>query len=88
MRRGSRRLLGLARPNSRRLLISGAATASGTIAFDVGGGLDMKILPHTSLRGQIRDFNSGGLDLPSLLSTVATGRQNNLFVTGGIAVRF
>jgi hypothetical protein len=32
----------------------------------------------------VRDFNSGGLGL----ETLALGRQNNLFVTFGIAVRF
>jgi opacity protein-like surface antigen len=71
-----------------KTLITGTNTSNGTLAFDIGGGLDMKILPHISLRGEIRDFNSGGLDLPSILSTVATGRQNNLFVTAGISVKF
>lgn len=71
-----------------KTLITGTNTSSGAFAFSVGGGLDMKILPHVSLRGEIRDFNSGGLDLPGLATTVATGRENNLFVTAGIAVRF
>jgi Outer membrane protein beta-barrel domain len=71
-----------------KTLLNGSTLADGNFAFDVGGGLDMKILPHISLRGEIRDFNSGGLDLPSVLSTLATGRQNNLFVTAGVAVRF
>jgi opacity protein-like surface antigen len=71
-----------------KTLITGTNTSNGTLAFDIGGGLDMKILPHISLRGEIRDFNSGGLDLPSILSTLATGRQNNLFVTAGISVKF
>lgn len=71
-----------------KTLIDGTNTSNGTMAFDIGGGLDMKILPHVSLRGEIRDFNSGGLDLPSLLSTVATGRQNNLFITAGVSVKF
>ena len=71
-----------------KTLITGTNTSTGAMAFDIGGGLDMKILPHISLRGEIRDFNSGGLDLPSVLSTLATGRQNNVFITAGIAVRF
>ncbi len=78
--------LGYARFN--KTLLGGGTTSNGTMAFDIGGGLDMKILPHISLRGEIRDFNSGGLDLPSLVTTFATGRQNNIFVTAGIAVRF
>lgn len=71
-----------------KTLMSGGTSTDGAMAFDVAGGLDMKILPHISLRGEIRDFNSGGLNLPSVLSTIATGRQNNLFVTAGVAVRF
>lgn len=71
-----------------KTLLDGSTRVDGNLAFDIGGGLDMKILPHISLRGEIRDFNSGGLDLPSVLSTLATGRQNNLFVTAGVAVRF
>lgn len=71
-----------------KTLLNGSTRVDGNLAFDIGGGLDMKILPHISLRGEIRDFNSGGLDLPSVLSTLATGRQNNLFVTAGVAVRF
>jgi len=74
-----------------KTLITGVNTSNGTMAFDIGGGLDMKILPHTSLRGEIRDFNSGGLDIPgvpSFLSSTVGGRLNNLFVTAGISIKF
>jgi opacity protein-like surface antigen len=74
-----------------KTLISGVNTSNGTMAFDVAGGLDMKILPHTSLRGEIRNFNSGGLDIPgvpSFLSSSVGGRLNNLFVTAGISIKF
>lgn len=74
-----------------KTLITGVNSSNGTMAFDVGGGLDMKILPHISLRGEIRDFNSGGLDIPGLpgfLNSAATGRLNNLFITAGISVKF
>jgi len=67
-----------------RKLFDGTNTVDNGFAWDVGGGLDVKVLPFISLRGEVRDFNSGDLGLESL----ATGRQNNLFVTGGIAVRF
>lgn len=67
-----------------RQLFSGVSSANSTTAFDVGGGLDIKVAPYVSLRGEIRDFNSGGLGLQTLL----LGRQNNLFVTAGLAVRF
>jgi opacity protein-like surface antigen len=74
-----------------KTLIDGVNTSNNTMAFDVGGGLDMKILPHISLRGEIRDFNSGGLDIPgvpSFISTVSTSRLNNLFITAGVSVKF
>lgn len=74
--------IGYARFNS--TLLSGATSANGSAAFDIGGGLDLKILPFISIRGEIRDFNSGGLGL----ETLAFGRQNNLFLTIGLAVRF
>lgn len=56
-----------------------------SFAYDVGGGLDVKIFPFVSLRGEVRNFNSGGLGfvLPSV-----SGRQNNVLVTGGIVLRF
>jgi hypothetical protein len=65
-------------------LFTGGTASNGSAAFDIGGGLDVKILPFISLRGELRDFNSGGLGL----STLAFGRQNNLFVTFGVAVKF
>jgi len=74
-----------------KTLSTGMNQSTGTLAFNVGGGLDVKILPHISLRGEIRDFNSGGLDLPavpSFLSSAATSRLNNLFVTAGISLKF
>lgn len=67
-----------------RQLFTGGTSANSTTAFDLGGGLDLKIAPFVSLRGEIRDFNSGGLGLQTLL----LGRQNNLFVTAGVAIRF
>lgn len=65
-------------------LFSGGSVSNSTTAFDIGGGLDIKVAPYVSLRGEIRDFNSGGLGLQTLL----LGRQNNLFVTAGLAIRF
>lgn len=73
---------GYARFNSQ--LFSGGSVSNSTSAFDVGGGLDIKVAPYVSLRGELRDFNSGGLGL----QTLVFGRQNNLFVTAGVAVRF
>lgn len=74
--------LGYARFN--RQLFNGTSSANSTFALDVGGGLDLKILPLVGLRAEVRDFNSGGVGL----ETLALGRQNNLFVTAGITLRF
>ncbi len=74
--------LGLGRYN--RQLYNGTHATDATFAFDVGGGLDIKVLPYVSLRGEIRDFNSGGVGVQTLIF----GRQNNIFGTVGIGVRF
>ena len=67
-----------------RQLFTGGASSDGTFAVDIAGGLDLKILPFISLRAEIRDFNSGGIGI----ETLSFGRQNNLFGTIGLAVRF
>ena len=74
--------IGLARFN--RHLIGGGTSASTTAAFDIGGGLDIKLASFISLRRELRDVNSGGLGL----QTPVAGRQNNLFATIGLAFRF
>lgn len=68
-----------------RNLYDGATETDSAFALDVGGGVDMKTLPFVSLRGEVRDFNSSSLTLPSIISV---GRQNNLFVTVGLSVKF
>lgn len=68
-----------------RELYNGTASPYGAFAFDVAGGLDLKILPFVSLRGEVRDFNSSTFGFQSF---IATGRQNNIFVTLGLGVRF
>jgi opacity protein-like surface antigen len=74
--------IGYARFN--RQLFNGTSSSTGTLAFDVGGGLELKVAPFMSVRGELRNFSSGGLGLPTLI----VGRQNNLFATVGLAVRF
>ena len=75
---------GLGYGHFNRKLHGGGTSADSTLAFDIGGGLDLKVLPFINIRGEIRDFNSGGIGIES----VAFGRQNNLFATIGLAVRF
>ena len=67
-----------------RELFNGKVSPNTTAAFSIGGGLDVKFFPFVSLRAELRDFNSGGLGL----ETLVLGRQNNLFGTIGLAVRF
>jgi len=76
--------VGLGYGRFNRTFFDGSTNAQSTFAVDIGGGLDLKVLPFISLRGEIRDFNSGGVDI----STLALGRQNNVFVTVGVALRF
>ena len=74
--------LGYARFN--RKLFNGTTNANSSLAFDVGGGLDVNVTSLIGLRAELRDFNSGGLDL----QTAFFGRQNNLFATAGLVFRF
>jgi len=67
-----------------RQLFTGGSSSDSTFAFDIGGGLELKFLPLVGLRAEVRDFNSGGIGL----ETLALGRQNNVFVTAGITLRF
>ena len=63
-------------------LATSSSTNAGT--FDFAGGLEMKIFPYLSLRGEVRDYYSGS---PNLLPG-ADARQNQLLTTGGIVFRF
>ena len=60
-----------------RAILAGTSGVKQITRFDTSD-LPVKIA------GEIRDFNSGGLDIP----TLAFGRQNSLFVTAGVVLRF
>jgi Outer membrane protein beta-barrel domain len=77
--------VGLGYGRFQRRLFNNTTSSYGALAVDIGGGLDIKILPYVSLRGEVRDFNSSTAGIESLL---AAGRQNNFFVTFGLGVRF
>src|SRR5215469_12004493 len=49
--------------------------------FQIGGGLDVALFRHFSIRGEIRDFWSG---TPNLNLSTNSSRQHNLFVGGGL----
>ncbi|MGZ4822278.1 MAG: hypothetical protein ACXVZM_11795 [Terriglobales bacterium] len=65
-------------------LLSGTDTTN-TGVFDYGGGLDSKIAPYLSVRGEVRDFYSGGLGF-NLANF--NQRQHNIVATAGLVLRF
>lgn len=64
--------------------VSGTSQSNNTGVFDVAAGLDMKIAPFLSARGEIRDYYSG---TPNIL-TGFTNRQHQLFPSVGLVLRF
>ena len=54
-----------------------------TWSTSFGGGVDFNILPVVGLRAQVRDYFSG---IPQF--GLANGSQHNVFVTGGVVLRF
>ena len=61
-----------------------SSSSTNTDVLDVGGGLDWKISRFLILRGEVRDFYSGG---PQLISGL-TDRENQVVAAGGVAFRF
>jgi len=57
-------------------------TNTGT--FDVGGGLDFKIAPFISARGEVRDYYSGSPNI----TTGFSQREHQLVTTVGLVFRF
>jgi hypothetical protein len=72
---------GLARFSKSRT-VTDDTTNTGTL--DIGGGLDFKIAPFFSARGEVRDYYSG---TPNILTSV-TEREHNLLTTVGLVFRF
>jgi opacity protein-like surface antigen len=56
-----------------------------SLVFDFGGGVDLHLLGPIALRGEVRDFVTG---TPSFSTPILNDRQHNLFVAGGIVLRF
>jgi hypothetical protein len=80
---------GYARFNQSDVLINGQPNggdqASNRLVYDYGGGIELKIFPAISLRGEIRDFVSG---TPGFNFPVSGGRQHNLIPAAGLVIRF
>ena len=56
-----------------------------TWVFNFGGGVDLNVLGPISVRGEVRDFVTG---TPSFRTPFLNNRQHNIFVGGGIVVRW
>src|SRR5215510_16135862 len=57
-------------------------SSSTTGAFQVGGGIDLGLIPHIALRGEVREFYTG-----DPFSTFKTS-PHNIFTGGGLVVHF
>jgi hypothetical protein len=60
-------------------------TGTTTGVFQVGGGLDVRLIRKFSLRGEVRDFWSG---VPQTNVATDKSRQHNLFVSAGVVWHF
>ncbi len=60
-------------------------TGTTTGIFQIGAGLDVKVLSRLSVRGEVRDFFSG---IPQLNVDTGKSRQHNFFVGGGVVWHF
>jgi hypothetical protein len=59
--------------------------SSNKFAYEVGGGIDMKILPYLSLRGEVRDFING---TPDIAAITQEGSTHNVVPQVGVVFRF
>jgi opacity protein-like surface antigen len=81
--------LGLGRLTASDTSLSGQPNAADktntTWIFNYGAGLDFPIFPHVALRGEVRDLIAG---TPELNAQLFDKRQHNVFVAGGIVLRW
>lgn len=79
---------GLGRFSSSDTLLNGQPNPGNKSAthgvLDYGGGVDLRVLPFLSVRGEVRDFVSGN---PTFNFPV-TGKQHNILTSGGVVLRF
>jgi hypothetical protein len=61
------------------------STANTTGVFQIGGGLDVRLIHRFSLRAEVRDFWAG---VPTVSAITDTSRQHNLFVGAGLVWHF
>jgi len=62
------------------------SASANKFAADLGGGVDFKVFPYISLRGEVRDYYTSAptLDFPG----VYQGNVNNVVFSGGAVFRF
>ncbi len=56
-----------------------------TWVFNYGGGVDLRLIGPVAVRGEVRDFVTGN---PSFNAPFLSNKQHNIFVAGGIVVRW
>jgi hypothetical protein len=54
-------------------------------AYAIGGGIDVKIFPYLSLRGEVRDYYSA---TPEFSVNLFKDRQHNFMYSAGLVLRF
>jgi hypothetical protein len=69
---------------------SNYGTSETDFAGDIGGGVDIKVFPHLSLRGEVRDFitTTPGIGPIGTLGVPVSGNMNNVITSGGVVLRF
>jgi len=81
--------VGLGHFNSSETLLGGqpnpASRGTTKLVYDVGGGVDIRLIPFVALRGEIRDLVSGN---PDFSLPVSGSRQHNVLFAGGVVLRF
>lgn len=81
--------IGYARFSTSDVLINNLPNTGDRISnkpvYHYGGGIELRILPFFSLRGEIRDFVSG---TPAFRTIPLKDRQHNVMVTAGGMIRF
>lgn len=80
---------GFARLNPSDIRIDGQPLQSGSSktygAYTIGGGIDVKVFPFVSLRGEVRDVRTGS---PQLSINLFEDREHYVVTTAGIVLRF
>lgn len=67
--------------------LRGRFANEGTWAVSYGGGADLRIAGPLSLRGELRNFYTGGVE-NAIPLPAETRQRNTLLLTGGLAFRF